>query len=411
MGNVPELRFSEFSNLWTKTTLGDFTKINQGLQIPIANRYLKKVEGSHFYITNEFLRKNSNKSYFILNPAESVICNQNDILMTRTGNTGQVVTGVSGAFHNNFFKIKFDTSKYNKNFIVYFLRLRQTQNLISRLAGTSTIPDLNHRDFYKIPFQATDLKEQKKIADFFSSVDNKISLLTGKQNLLQRYKKGVMQKLFSQELRFKDDQGNDFPEWDYKTIQSLIDDKVITGHLDGNHGELYPKSEEFSSDGIPYISANDLDGRNVDLTKSKKLPKYRADKFKKGIARTGDVLFAHNATVGPTALLKTNFDYVILSTTVTYFRCNLGQLNNSFLLASFNSDYFVKQYSRVMSQSTRNQVPITTQRKFYLNIPTLREQEKIANFLNEIDKKIEAVTKQIEQFQSFKKGLLQKMFV
>src|SRR5437868_624325 len=88
---APKLRFKGFDDEWKKKELKDFTKINQGLQIAISERFSEQVDGSLFYITNEFLRKGSKKSYFIKNPPQSVICNEDDLLMTRTGNTGQVV--------------------------------------------------------------------------------------------------------------------------------------------------------------------------------------------------------------------------------------------------------------------------------------------------------------------------------
>ena len=81
-----------------------------------------------------------------MNPPKRVVCNEDDILMTRTGNTGQVVTNVNGAFHNNFFKIEYDRRKVNKKFLIEFLRKDSTQYKILSLAGTSTIPDLNHGD-------------------------------------------------------------------------------------------------------------------------------------------------------------------------------------------------------------------------------------------------------------------------
>ena len=100
---VPSLRFSEFQTDWNVKKLKELVKINQGLQIPISDRYSEKIEGSYFYITNAFLKSNSENKYFILNPNKSVLCDVNDILMTRTGNTGMVVTNVKGAFHNNFY--------------------------------------------------------------------------------------------------------------------------------------------------------------------------------------------------------------------------------------------------------------------------------------------------------------------
>ena len=207
-------------------------------------------------------------------------------------------------------------------------------------------------------------------------------------------------------LRFPEFKG----EWETKSIQSLLDENIIVEHLDGNHGELYPRSDEFSYEGVPYISANDLDGQSVNLNNSKKLPVERARLFKKGIARSGDVIFAHNATVGPTGILKTELEFVILSTTVTYYRCELSQLNNRFLLHSFNTSYFVRQFSRVMSQSTRNQVPITTQRKFYLHLPSIAEQEKIASFLGAIDTRLNQLRRKQELLQTYKRGIMQKLF-
>jgi len=214
------------------------------------------------------------------------------------------------------------------------------------------------------------------------------------------------EKLRVPKLRFKEFSG----EWNILSIQELIERNFIISHLDGNHGELYPKSSEFSDKGIPYISANDLVNNRVDLNNCKYLPFEIAKRYKKGIAKDGDVIFAHNATVGPTALLKTNLDFVILSTTTTYFRCNINKLSNIYFLIYLTSINFIKQYSRVMSQSTRNQVPITMQRKFFVSLPTKKEQEKIASFLSSIDKKINQLSKKDELLQNYKKAMMQKIF-
>ena len=207
-------------------------------------------------------------------------------------------------------------------------------------------------------------------------------------------------------LRFKE--FND--EWNIAKIQQLLDNRAIISHLDGNHGTLYPRSQEFVSVGVPYITANDFSTGKVDTITCKKLTPERASQFKKGVAINGDVLFAHNATVGPVALLKTTEPFVILSTTATYFRTNNSILLNTFLKTVLEAPYFVKQYTPIMKQTTRNQVPLLTQRKLNIAFPSITEQTKIAEFLSKVDEVIAEREEEVKDLEQQKKGLMQKIF-
>lgn len=209
------------------------------------------------------------------------------------------------------------------------------------------------------------------------------------------------------EIRFK---GFNEP-WNTEKIQNLIDRQAITSHLDGNHGELYPRTNEFSNSGIPYISANDFVTGFISFTGCKYLPTQRAQHFKKGIAKDGDILFAHNATVGPVAKLTTSYEFVILSTTATYFRCDNKTLINDYLLQALSNKKFVEQYSRVMAQSTRNQVPITVQRKFSISIPeNTSEQTAIGTYFQKLDNLINQHQQKHDKLSKIKKAMLEKMF-
>lgn len=198
-------------------------------------------------------------------------------------------------------------------------------------------------------------------------------------------------------------------DWEIAKIGELIENRSILGHLDGNHGELYPRSHEFKTHGVPYVGAQDFDAGKVTFSRCKFLSVERAAKFRKGVAEDGDVLFAHNATVGPVALLRTTAPFVILSTTATYFRCDPSRLNNGYLKGALQSEYFVRQYRSVMAQSTRFQVPITAQRRLSLALPPLREQEAIAEALSDADALIESLEKLIEKKRAIKQGAMQEL--
>jgi len=202
--------------------------------------------------------------------------------------------------------------------------------------------------------------------------------------------------------------------WDRVTLETLLERGWIESHLDGNHGSDYPRKDEFISEGVPYISANCLDDGQVDMTRAKFLSPRRAALLRKGIAKDNDVLFAHNATVGPVAILHTDEEKVILGTSLTYYRCNPKHILPKYLAHYMRSFGFKSQYLQVMQQSTRNQVPITKQREFFHVIPPLDEQKEIVGALDgffENGQRLESIYQQkIAALGELKKSLLHQAF-
>ena len=194
------------------------------------------------------------------------------------------------------------------------------------------------------------------------------------------------------------------------TLQELINNGFIMYHLDGNHGGDYPRSEEFVDSGIPYISANCIVNDEIDFSKAKFLTPERAGKLRKGIAQDDDVLFAHNATVGPTVVLHTDEEKVILGTSLTAYRCNKEEIMPNYLKAYMLSDGFVRQYSGDMKQTTRNQVPITAQKKYLFLIPPIEEQNQFSAFVAQIDKLKATIQKSIDEAQTLFDSLMQEYF-
>jgi type I restriction enzyme S subunit len=203
--------------------------------------------------------------------------------------------------------------------------------------------------------------------------------------------------------------------WDNVTLETLLERGWIQSHLDGNHGGDYPRKEEFVQEGVPYISANCLDDDDrIDMSRAKYLSPARAALLRKGIAKHNDVLFAHNATVGPVAMLQTDKEKVILGTSLTYYRCNTKHILPQYLAHYMRSFGFKKQYLQVMRQSTRNQVPITKQREFFHVIPPLEEQKRIIVVLDSLLENGQRLAKLYERkltaLAALKQSLLHQAF-
>ncbi len=198
------------------------------------------------------------------------------------------------------------------------------------------------------------------------------------------------------------------------TIGEFLERRWLLDHMDGNHGGDYPRKDEFVADGVTYLSANSIRNGEVDFSRAKYLAPARAAKLRKGFARDRDVLFAHNATVGPVALLETDADYVILGTSLTYYRCDESRIKPEYLASYLASSAFKSQYEVVMRQSTRNQVPITKQREFYIDLPTVEEQSRMVASLVGFQESGRRLVKQYQAkltaLTELKQSLLQKAF-
>lgn len=213
-------------------------------------------------------------------------------------------------------------------------------------------------------------------------------------------------------LRFKDDDGREFPEWGKKTIEELINSKIILKPLDGNHGELHPKSSDYVDVGIPFVMANDIRNNVVDIEGTKKISKAQADGLQKGFSFEGDVLLTHKGSVGFVAIVpKLSVDYIMLTPQVTYYRVvNKQKLSNKFLANYFTSPSFQKEFLLLSGGGTRAYLGITEQRNLKIYIPCILEQTKIANFLTAIDEKITQLTQKCNLLAQYKKGVMQQIF-
>jgi type I restriction enzyme, S subunit len=292
-----------------------------------------------------------------------------------------------------------------RDFLAY--ALRGGVDLSSSITGAAQ-PQITRTSLTPIPIAfPADLREQRRIVAILDEAFEGIA--TAKANAernLQNARElfgSRMQLLLGQEAA-----------WERVQLEELLARGWITSHLDGNHGSDYPRKEEFVDAGVPYIAAGAIQGGTVDFDEAKYLAPQRAASIRKGLAKDRDVLFAHNATVGPVAILSTDEDVVILGTSLTYYRCDPQHIHPEYLAHFMLSPAFTSQYAQVMRQSTRNQVPITKQRELFHVIPPIDVQRRIADDLDELSMQTERLAdierRKLIALDELKKSLLHQAF-
>ena len=392
---APKLRFKEFDGDWTKVSLDKVSKVFDGThQTP---NYVESgikfvsVENIHApYDSDKFITVEAFKKDFKNQPQ------QNDILMTRItageiGATAIVDDREPLAYYVSLALIR-PKAVVTTPFLNQYIGTPFFKNeLHKRIIHVAFPKKINLGDINECLVSLPDKQEeQTKIASFLSAVDEKISQLTQKHELLSQYKQGMMQKLFSQQIRFKADDGSEFGEWE---------DKKLAEVCNFINGRAY-KQTEWEKEGIPVIRLQNLTGSGKDYYYSNlNLPNHQ-------YCYNNDLLYMWSATFGPVFWQgeKAIFHYHIWKIEV-----NPQLLDKKY--AYFLLDEMTEKMKRSLNGSTMLHVTKQGMEDTVKTIPSLKEQTKIANFLSAIDQKIEVVVQQIEQAKTWKTGLLQQMFV
>ncbi len=373
---------------WEIKTFRDISTINQGLQIPISQRLKAPTEHAKFYITIQAL--NNRKEFeYIKTYNESVVCHKDDILMTRTGNTGMVITNIEGVFHNNFFKINFDRTLINKDFLVYFLSLEQTQKTILKKAGTSTIPDLNHNDFYSLLIPLPPLNEQIAIANILSALDRYLYTLDALILKKEGVKKALSFELLSQRKRLKG-----FNQaWQ----------KVRLGtykYRRGSFPQPYGNPQWYSDNGMPFVQVYDV-GENFKLTQKTKQKISKIAQPMSVFVPKNSVIITLQGTIGRVAL--TQYDCYCDRTILIFDNNTLNDVNKYFFVLSLFTKF--KEEKRKADGSIIKTITKQTLKDFEIPLPPLNEQIAIANILSDLDSEIISLKNKKRQFDNIKKAL------
>lgn len=386
---APKLRFSEFKDEWNESNVGSlisnssekFNPLKETVNLPCVElEHLSQGTGEIIGYCSSVKQKSIKNKF-----------NEKNVLFgkLRPYLKKYAKPNFKGVCSSEIWVLS--SQRLNTNFLFQYIQTRAFLDLTLIQSG-SKMPRAEWEMVADGTIFYPQEKEQTKIAEFLSAVDDKISQLSRQLELLNQYKKGVMQKIFSQEIRFKNDNGEDFGEWDYLQLGELIEEsKAVSKKQDefdvltSSRRGLIKQSEYF--EGSRLI---DRDNVGFNIIKPHEIT-YRS--------RSDDGLFYFNFNnLGITGIISTY--YPVFS---------FKNSNNKFVTEYLN--FNKADFSKYAVGTSQLVLSLNALRTVKLRIPSKPEQEKIAEFLTAIDERIDHTTAQLTHTKQWKKGLLQQMFV
>jgi type I restriction enzyme S subunit len=403
---TPELRFKEFDGVILKKRFDEIIdRITYGFTNPMPEAelgpYLITARDVKFgQIQYDSCRRTTEEAFETL-VSDKSRPNIGDILLTKDGTLGRVaLVDRENCCINQSVALIQPGKDFDSQFLKQVLLSQAYQNEMLRNAGGSTIKHLYITTVGKMLVVHPPVPEQQKIASFLSAVDEKIQQLTKKKALLEQYKKGVMQQLFSSQLRFKDENGNAYPDWEEKFLGEMTERNIC-------YGVVQPGIED--DNGVKFIRGGDVfNGKISDDLRI--ISKEITDKYQRTYLKGGELIMSLVGYPGETAIVPMELSGANLARQVGLIDLKKEYVSG-YIHFYINSIYGKKNLLGKTIGSAQQVINIIDLKKLKVPFPSKPEQQKIATYLSSIDTKIEAVNNQITQTQTFKKGLLQRMFV
>ena len=395
MKNVLELRFKEFSGEWEEKRLGDICKFYKGKNISkedLSNEGIECIRYGELYTTyNERIDKVFNKTNLF--SEELFLSKENDILIPSSGETAIDISTSSCILKNNVAlggDINVIRSQNNGIFLAYYLNYARKKD-IAKLAQGISIIHLYINNLKVLKVKLPSLPEQQKIASFLSAIDKKIELTDKKLEYLESYKKGLMQKLLTGEIRFPG--FND--EWKEEKLGDLLTEI---------------KKEKIENQQLYKVANIQLYGKGMKHTN--KTPNITEKGRPYFIINEGDILIGKQAFhCGSIAIATKDFQNCVTSNAILHTIENSQKLIKDFIVLYLKNESFYNSLKNISEGTGQKEIAKNEFNNIKINIPSLPEQQKIASFLSAIDKKIELTKSRLENLKTYKKSLLQKMFV
>ena len=412
---APKLRFGNFKGNWGRNKLGAISDISK----LAGYEYTKHVVYSDIGKTIALRAMNIKKNSLDLREVKYIDCSDfsklgrsklfiGDLMFTYIGaNIGDVaLINENDRFYHapNVARIRSNSKFLNYNYLIQYFNIPKflKQEIYSFIASSSQ-PALSMESLRKFEISIPALPEQQKIASFLSAVDEKIQQLCRKKELLVQYKKGVMQQLFSGNLRFTNENGKAFSKWEEKILDNIIE-RTSTGlnprknFLLGSGNNYYVTIKNISNGKLDFSNAERINDEAIELIK------------KRSDLRKNDIIMASIGNVGDAYLLNYDPNNWNINESVFMLRAS-NKILPKYLYYIITNDFSKRYFESNSTGSSFKSIKLRELKLLPINLPNIIEQKKIADYLSNLDNKIDSVNTQITQTQNFKKGLLQQMFV
>lgn len=409
--NVPRLRFQGSKGDWLESRINQITSY-----VDYRGKTPTKVESGVFLVTAKNIRMGyidyeNSKEFIAEDDYDSVMSRGKpavgDVLITTEAPMGNIasVDRDDIALAQRVIKLRGIESTLDNGFLKYRLQSKQFQEQLIALSSGGTVKGIKGSVLHKMKVLIPTLGEQEKIATFLTAVDQKIFLLAKKHELLVQYKNGIMQKIFNQEIRFKDMVGNNFPDWKF----------IPLAELGSSFNGLTGKSSEDFGSGAQYITYKQIfDSSKIDPTK---FGLVSVDiREGQNEARFGDLFFTTSSEtpneVGYCSALLSDIKNVYLNSFSFGYRIKSFQVLSPYYARFMFFSSKVRGDIVLLAQgSTRYNISKTNFMKIKVPVPNIKEQEKISSFLEVMEYKIDVIYNQLGLMKKYKQGLLQQMFV
>ncbi|XZJ99931.1 restriction endonuclease subunit S [Clostridium perfringens] len=389
--NVPKLRFKGFEDECRKGKLGDMSKIIMG-QSPSSNAYNYNKEGLPLVQGNADITKRITTPRMYTTEITKT-CEIEDIIMSVRAPVGSIaIAKQRSCIGRGVCSIK--AIGINQKYLYQVLLGYEKKWL--KISQGSTFESINSNDIKGVMLNIPSLQEQEKIANFLSKVDSIIEKQEKKVQYWNSYKKGMMQKIFSQKIRFKDENGRDYPKWESKRFKEIL---------------IEPKKEKVENPSKMELLTVKLHCKGVE--KTGKYPNETKGGRPYYIRNEGELLIGrqnmHNGGIG---LVKNECDGNIASNAISSFIIkNSDKGNIKYIYLFLSNSNFYKRIDLLIGGTGQKEISKSELDNLKIEIPLLEEQNKIVKLFSNVDNIIEKENKKLEELKQWKKGLLQQMFV